>query len=199
MANLITNESAYLAPIEYSDQGTAEQAQIDALIISVSEYIEKYCNRIFLSATYTDELYDGDGWDFLFIKNSPLISLTDIDILDQGITVATVTYAASNFVLTLPTGEITWKPATFLNEGGVFPVGKQNIQVTYVGGFAAVPTTIQQVAAEMVIEQFDPTLSVDGIEKEKIGDYFYSKGKDFRQSLTASTLQKLNQYKIRKV
>ena len=48
----------------YSDLDTSEQAQVDSLISASSEYIEKYCNRVFESTPYTEE-HDGDLRDFI--------------------------------------------------------------------------------------------------------------------------------------
>ena len=46
---------------------------------------------------------------------------------------------------------------------------------------------------------FDPTLKTDGLEKEKLGDYFYAKGVNFFEKLVFSKKKMLDRYKIRKV
>ena len=84
MANLISNTSAFLEVLDYNNLTTAEKALVDALITAGSEWIERYCNRIFLAAAYTDEAHDGNGWDSIFVKNPPINSLTDIDLVSQS-------------------------------------------------------------------------------------------------------------------
>ncbi len=201
MADLIANTSAFLNDLDYSNLPSNEQAQVDALIDVATEYIEKYCNRIFLQATYTDEIQDGTGEKSIFVANPPIQSLTDIDIIVQSESGDTTsTFLATKFDYESKTGEIRFKPDTFLNTaGGVFSKGFQNIKITYSGGWVAVPQSIQLIAAEFVKERFDPTLVEDTLEREKLGDYFYAKSKDFWKRLLATNRFILNSYKIRKV
>ncbi len=196
MPNLIENTSAYLEPIEYNNRTTAEKAYIDALIDSGSEWIEKYCNRIFLETIYTEEVQDGQGWNTIFPSNSPIISLTSIIIISSDGT--ETTYASTNFDVNFNTGEIRIKSSTTAGIV-IFPTGFRNIKINYTGGFTVVPFTIQKLTADYVIQMFDPTLSVEGIEKERLGDYFYAKSKNYFEGLPFVNKKMLNQYRIRKV
>lgn len=200
MADLILKTSPHLKVLDYDNQDAATKKQIDALITVASNYIEKYCDRVFSSVSYSNEKLDGNGWDNIFIKNPPLTTLTDIDVISSLFTGSTTTtYAATRFDIKEATGQIKWKADSFLEEGGIFPVGFQNVQVTYVGGFSAIPTSIELITAEFVIQLFDPTLSEDIIEKEKIGDYFYAKGINFIENLIFSKKYILNSYRIRRM
>lgn len=202
MADLITNTSAFLEPLDYTNRSIAEKAIIDALITSASEIFEKHCNRIFLTDTYTDELQDGNGWDTIHVNNPPLTVLTDIDIVHRAFdgTNTTTTYTGSKFNIHINSGEIRFKPGDFLTtSGGLFAQGFQNVQITYVGGFSSVPKPIQRLAAKYVIQSFDPTEDVQGLQKERLGDYFYDRGKDFLNALLFNDKKELDMYKIRRV
>jgi len=202
MANLILNTSPYLQPLDYSNMSTAEKALVDALITMATEQIERYCRRTFAAADYTDEKHDGNGWRSIFVKNPPLNSLTDVDIVESDFSSdsTTTTYAATKFDTKAATGEIRFKPGSFLSSGrGVFSEGFQNIQITYNGGFASVPQGIQLACAEMVIQMFDPSEATDLIEKEKIGDYFYAKAKNAFQKMLLTKKKILDSYKIRRI
>ena len=73
-----------------------------------------------------------------------------------------------------------------------------HIRITYNGGWALGNDKLQPlklVLAEFVIEMFDPNESVLGIEKEKLGDYFYSRGTDAWNKLLVKHRQILMLYK----
>ena len=195
MANLITNSSVYLNSIDYGSLIASEQAQIDGLITAVSLLIERECNRIFLYATYTEEKNDGTGYNIIFVKNPPITTLTSIIKVSSTNT----TVLATQFEFDANTGEIRWKTYDITSTAdfiGTFPRGFNNILVNYIGGFAIVPEPIQMLAADMVIEAFDPGLSLGNIESEKLGQYFVKMKKDsFNQTLLKQK-KIINLYKI---
>lgn len=125
---------------------------------------ENTCGRKFTRGTYTD-VFDGNNDRLLMVRTVPLVSITTIDITDDGEVVTS--YAGDKFRFDVETGEIRWKPT----EGSWFPRGFQNISVTYVGGYDPLPADLQsaiiQGAAFFIGEEQDPA----GIIKEKLGDY----------------------------
>jgi hypothetical protein len=201
MADLIASSSPFLEPLDYDNLSSDEQAFVDALITAGSAWIEKYCNRVFAAADYTDEVLDGNGWDSIFIDNPPINSLTDIDItcynFDGGET--TTTYLGTKFLFHAKSGEIKFKPATFISSPTIFVEGFQNIKITYNGGYAAVPDVIQMLCAEFVMQMFDPSILSDLLERERIGDYSYTRAKEYFDKVSFSKRQMLNSYKLRKV
>ena len=202
MANLITNASPFLEALDYTNRTTAQKATIDALITAASEFIELECDRTFLSATHTDEAHDGNDWNFIFVKNPPLTSLTDIDLITYNAVtgaVETTTLLATKFTVEENTGEITFKPDVVLDTAKIFPEGNQNIHITYVGGYAAVPEAIKMLTADFVIQMYAPEELEGALQKEKLGDYFYDKGNNFLERLSFSKRKILSMYKIRKV
>ncbi len=189
--------------LDFANLNAAEKAHVEALISVGTVEIERICNRTFLQATYTDEAHDGYGWDFIFVKNPPIVSLTDIDLITYNAVTGdteTTTYAASKFTFHANTGEIKFKPDVTLSTAKLFPVGFQNIHITYSGGYAAVPQAIQMLCADFVIQMFD-SKELDGalIEKEKQGDEFISFGTDYFNRLPFSKKKILTSYQLRRV
>jgi len=116
--------------------------QDDSVILyinGITELIERYCGREFLTRTYTTETFDGDGTNKYLVKQGTgITSITTVVYNEDGDTVP----AAS--ILFNPVGEI------YLDDGYSFESGYQNCSVTYVAGEAAVPDSIR-IAALMVL------------------------------------------------
>lgn len=68
---------------------TEYDTQLNALIPMVNGYIEKYCNRVFGTAEYTERkegVIDSQGAFFFQVSNKPIISVQSIDINFKGVT-----------------------------------------------------------------------------------------------------------------
>jgi hypothetical protein len=110
---------------------------IKSIINAVTELIEGWCRRRFLSTTYTDELYDGDDSYILFLEHYPIISVTSLYVNDVLQTVRTETLGPG-YVIYLKEGKIEHDMA--------FSGGRQNIKITYVAGWAAIPNDVEMAA-----------------------------------------------------
>lgn len=192
---LITNSSPYLEKVDYNNLTTEEKALVDALITAGSDWIERYCNRVFTATDYTDEIHNGTGENCIFVKNPPINSLTDIDIVGTS---STTTYLATKFKYEPKTGEIQFKLDAD-SDAHYFPEDFRNIQITYNGGFTTIPEAIKILVADFVVEYFDQKLKDELIEKEKIGDYFYAKGLNFYTKLSYPKKKLLTSYRLRRV
>jgi hypothetical protein len=53
---------------------------LENIVNSTSEFIEKYCDRRFKKTAYTDELYNGNGFNKLMLKNYPVDSSATFSI-----------------------------------------------------------------------------------------------------------------------
>lgn len=227
MPTLIDNTSVFLNDLDYANMSAADQALVNGLIEVSSELIEKECNRIFLADDFTDEL-NGDNLNSIFVKNIPINSLTSITIhpdlssfsteylddwLYTWITNVTedIVYPDADhtidelFGFNEKTGEVWFKslstlttpPTTYL---GYFPFGRQNVSITYNGGFSPeVPTPIQKLCADLVMASFSPDNAAGNIDSEKLGQYFYKTRKDAVNELLSSNKRIISLYKIRKV
>lgn len=200
--NLIEPGDPLLANLDFTNLEALEQAQIRALTEAATTWIEKYTNRVFRSTVYVDEAHDGNGELYIYVKNPPLITLTQVTIQETSFSGATTStdFAASKFDTNTDTGKIKFKPGSFLSSGASkFTEGFQNVLIDYTGGFDPIPEPIKLVAAEFIVEMFDPSEKVGGIEKEKLGNYFYSKGTKFFEQLVYKHRHILDSYRILRV
>lgn len=107
---------------------------LDRLILSVTARIEQMCNRRFIQATYTNELHDGsDIYDtkrtILMVKNSPVQAITSVQY-KSGLNSDPTwnSYDADDYDVDLTAGLLYFK--------GSLPKGRQNVRITYTGGFS---------------------------------------------------------------
>ena len=129
---------------------TSRDSQISALISAVSGEISTFCGRKFAQATYTNEIYNGNGSEFLWLRNWPT-TVTSIYEDSGGA-------FGSGTLLTARSGGSGdyWAMAGEESHGrvvkvnGVWGAGHGNIQVTYVGGYATIPTPISELAHEWI-------------------------------------------------
>lgn len=170
---LITGLSAFLEPLGYANLTASEQAYIDAYLEAASGYLEKRLNRTLAAADYA-EIHNGDNKGSLNLKNPPINSLTQVVVVGCSNT----TYDATCFLYSSG-GTVRWNPYSSETILNYFPMGFQNITVTYNGGFTTIPAALQALVAEMVLESWDPSLLSSGMQKERLGQYFYDRGKDF--------------------
>jgi hypothetical protein len=117
-------------------------AELARLIPAVQEWLERECERTFEQATVT-EYFHGDDWrDRLIVASPPLISITNI--WDDPARAYATPLAASSYVID------DAEAGVIRLDGMTFSKGLRNIKLTYVGGFAVIPTDLEQAAIELV-------------------------------------------------
>jgi hypothetical protein len=117
-------------------------AELARLIDAVQAFLELECERTFEQATVT-EYFHGDDWrDLLIVARPPLISITNL--WDDPLRVYATPLAASGYVMDDAEAGI------IRLDGITFSKGIRNIKLTYVGGFATIPTDLEQAAIELV-------------------------------------------------
>jgi hypothetical protein len=133
---------------------------IHDLINRVSSIFEKYCNKTFLQADYT-EYYDGEGSAMLFLDKYPVQSVDSIydDVSWQW---------GSDTKLDSAYYRIADEKIIVYNYG-TFSKGTQNIKITYNAGFTSVPYDLKQACVEEVGRIFNRRKQRD-ITNESIGD-----------------------------
>jgi hypothetical protein len=199
MPNLIDNSSDFLADLDYNNLSTADKAKVNALCTVATELIQKWCNRVFAAADFT-ELHDGKGNDSLFLLNPPINSLSQITLISS----TNYEYDDECFDFESNTGELFWDNRGIVDSTldylGYFPCGRRNIQVEYNGGFTDIPEPILMVAANLVMEMFDPSLATsENMDMEKLGQYQYKLKKDSADRAIHTNRRTLDLYKIRRV
>lgn len=193
---LITVTSPFLNELSYGTLPSADQAEIQALIEASSQLIEKFCGRNFAAADYV-ELHNGSGRDFLIVDNPPIISLDSIKFIYAGDDTDEI-IQSTDFGYLTGSGEIRWLPFSQNSSkfnGGFFE-GYQNIQITYRGGFETIPYPIQKACADLVKIMYDPAMHNAGLEKEKLGDYFYQMNVEKVGPLLSDNNKMLRLYKL---
>lgn len=106
--------------------GTTEDFLQDSWSAYIEQLIKDRYKDSTSSNTYTEK-HDGDGTDTLFVENTPITSVTNLKFLD--LTGEVINYNSSAFHV--------YRDYIRLDDG-IFPVGKQNIEVTYTAGESTV-------------------------------------------------------------
>jgi hypothetical protein len=107
---------------------------LDRLILAVTDRIERYCNRRFMQATYTNELYDGcstsgGSRSALIVKNAPILVLSSIQYKSgSNENPVWTSYDEDDYDVDMNLGIVYFK--------GSIPKGRQNIRITYTGGYS---------------------------------------------------------------
>jgi uncharacterized phiE125 gp8 family phage protein len=115
---LTLSEAKNYLKVDYTDEDTLIQSLIDE---ATSTLQRKYGRDLF-EKTYTDEEYDGEGTDMVFIRNFPIQTVTSFKI--DGDEVPTDDYGVS-------------KKSGILRYNGRIPQEYGNVLITYTGGYAS--------------------------------------------------------------
>lgn len=100
--------------------------------------------------TYTESI-DGDGSDTIFLNNHPVVSVSSLAIGDVQVSSSQYEVYSSGYIrlvhsLGSPIVEAMNSPASS------FPVGQQNVAVTYSAGVSSVPGRVRFAAILMIIQ-----------------------------------------------
>jgi len=151
----------------------AEAVHLTNLLTSASEMVEDYCNRLFTSTAYATEDQDGDGGRVIWVRNPPITALTSVYVIDASGDDETV--LAADLDHEPETGRITFDPEAD-SDFTWFPVGVQNVKITYTGGYAAIPDQVQTAVILVAMNLYgagavtNPTL-----KSERLGEYSYTR------------------------
>jgi len=168
MADLILLARAQQLPA----LATVNAAYLANLISAASVAIERWCKRVFLSTAYTDEYYDGDGTDSMFLDNFPVTALTSIVIVESDGTDTTI--LGTEFDIDEDTGEIRF--VRDCTTECYFPDGFHNIKANYTAGFAAIPADLQEACAQYCVWLYSGGITLPTVKSESLGDYSASFG-----------------------
>jgi hypothetical protein len=139
----------------------ADNADTDALlarmITAASSFISNYCGRsTFLSSIYT-ETYDGNGRDFMLLRQWPVTLITSIALTYGSLSAGPSTTITSpsgtpGYMLEAPLPGNSNQRLTLMGAG--FPRGRSNVTVIYTAGYQTTPFDVEQVVIELVAERF---------------------------------------------
>lgn len=160
---------------------TDEQYQF--FIDTASAEIERYCNRHFEAASYT-EYQDGHRTNVILTDNYPIISVSEVVTVDNKQDVDT-TLDMDYIIIDYPNGEVKYS--------GNFPEGYKNIRIRYRAGYEQIPYDLVVAVCKMVVNEVRNTSTNTNMKSEKLGDYSYTLKTGIEISDDVKTL--LNQFK----
>ncbi len=149
----------YLTGVTSSD---STDALIQSFVTAASVYVLNRCGRDTLNSVETfNERYDGSGSRRQFLRNSPINAVSSLKIVVGGAAVSVpqspdaiqagfvIDQGGKSLVLIgVPLG--TWIGSGFSWPGLYsFPLGVQNVLVTYSAGYSAVPPDVQVAATQL--------------------------------------------------
>lgn len=132
MATALTTK----ARIKERLQITAESFDdlFDRLILSVSARIERMCGRVFLQATFTNELHDGLDPAYgtrrhqLIIRNAPVLAITSVEYkAGSNSDPRWTAFDEDDYEADLAAGILYFR---------WLPSGRRNVRITYQGGYS---------------------------------------------------------------
>jgi uncharacterized phiE125 gp8 family phage protein len=115
---LTLSEAKSYLKVDYTDEDTLIQSLID----EATALIRRQAGRDLTESTYTDEEYDGEGTDMVFIRNFPIQTVTSFKI--DGVEVPAADYGVS-------------KKSGILKYNGRIPQEYGNVLISYTGGYAS--------------------------------------------------------------
>lgn len=168
--------------------GTTHDNLIDELIKNATSSIERFCNRSFTEATYT-EYFDTDKVFKLFLRNFPVSSLTSVQY--RGGTWGAITWLDLNVndYLLNDNGKVTF---AFL-----LPEAEKYIKIVYVGGYKinfadelditehTLPADLTQIATEIVAQTFNQRASAGILTESTEGQSITYKDSDITKQYSS--------------
>lgn len=142
--------------------------ELTALIAAISKFFHTECDVNFLTATYTDELHDGDGEYYLMLLNP--FQLT-------AFTTLKINYLDATSYDEVDSDDYkVYEDSGIIYYAGGFPKGHQNIAVTYTSGYAdaaAIPVDLKLGIHEMIRFIFKSIKLNPSVIEETIDVYSY--------------------------
>ena len=150
----LTDLATVKLQLSIASGNTADDTYLGNLIAAVSAAISKYCNRNFLTASYT-ETYNGSGNGTLWLRNRPISAVASVNV--NG-TPAPARVTVNDGGYTFDQNKVYWP-------GGWFPEGAQNVVVSYTAGLPAISAAatpgLWQAAAEWVATEYQQRNHID--------------------------------------
>ena len=133
---------------------TNSDAVLTTLVTNASTLIESYCNRVFLSAPYT-ETRNGTGGPKLLLLNAPITAVASLTVDGYGIVPAPDAISP---------GYLFDQQVLYIRPGaypGEFVRGIQNVTVSYTAGYVTVPPDVNQACVELVAAKYAKRNRID--------------------------------------
>lgn len=160
---------------------TDADALLQRMIDAASVTIERFCDRTFVQANYT-EVRDGTGRTRLTVRNIPLTAVTSLTVNDRPVPARPST-SGNGFVFDEYGVKLT---------GYTFTDGYQNVVIQYTAGFAAVPDDVEMACCELVSLRYKTIDRLGVTSKSLAGESISFNTGDFSDSVRRT----LEQYSV---
>ena len=174
MANFasVSDVKNYIGNFPASDENL-----LTSLLTRTTKLIQQYVGRDLIQDTYTNIQRNGNGQRILQVQNYPIVSVTNI--YDD----VTRTFGSDSLLIE-DTGGL-YSTAHYVIEGkgeientghiirldGVWTRGIKNIRMTYVGGYASVPTDLVQAQIDWTTYIYKNKDMRIGVSSYRLGDF----------------------------
>lgn len=133
---------------DYYQFGSTKQID-DDLLEDLSDRVtimfQTYCEvTSFKSADYT-EYVDGTGDKYLFLQNTPINTVTEVNIDSAWVWGSDTTVGSDDYRIV---------DSRYLVTNSVFSYGSQNYKVIYNAGYDTIPLDLKQVAIEEIVRRY---------------------------------------------
>ena len=168
--------------------GATDDTLITTLITRAQAMMERYCNRVFESASYTED--HSGGSSTIQLKNTPVTAVASVSSLDASGNATALPSTGYRFdgdtgILSVTSGDDDY----YFTDRAVgssaltspsFPCGFRNIRVAYTGGYSSIPTDLVQVCIELTANLYQNRRTNPSMAQENIGggQSFTVKGAD---------------------
>lgn len=143
-ANALTTLAQAKSHLSISPSDSLQDARIEMFINAASEKIERYTNRLLVSQGAIAELQHGRRENIILLKQWPIIAISEVSI-DY-----TAAHTAPANVLAASDYTISDDKNSLLLINSTFPVGFNNIKITYTAGYTTVPSDLELAALWLV-------------------------------------------------
>lgn len=121
-------------------KNTTDDELLTSLITRASQFMETLCSQSLKSKTIT-ERFDGSGGFRQFVTVSPIISVASVVVDGINVPSAGTSTTAAGYRI---------GHAHIIRNLEKFPVGIENVEITYTAGLATIPTDLEQACIHLV-------------------------------------------------
>lgn len=134
-ANALTTVARVKIHLRMKPDETINDALLELYVNAASERIAAWCNRVFISTTYT-ELHSGRRTNYLMPEQYPVTAISELridnsrDWTNANNLIDASKYMASDF-------------GQMVQYDGIFPTGFNNVRIIYTAGYAVIPADLE--------------------------------------------------------
>jgi hypothetical protein len=142
-ANALTSIATVKTQLDIPSGDTSQDSFLERLINSSSQQIEMFCNRPFVSASFT-EYYDANRTNEIMLKKAGVTAITSVYLDSSRVWAADSLVDASEYGF--------MQPNLLRKYSGTWGAGTQILKVTYTAGYIVIPADVED-ACIMLVEQ----------------------------------------------